>query len=139
MAIFGLKKKQEVKAEDNIQPKKVAKTSKAIKAQKVPSIKSEESTLNISENIGNIIYSPRVTEKSGIKSQEGVYTFEVNKNANKNQVANAVKTLYKVSPIKVAMINVKPSRVFVRGKKGVVSGFKKAIVTLKKGDKIDFV
>ncbi len=138
MAIFGLKKKEENKVEETVQPKKATK-AKAIKAEKVPAIKSEESSQNLSENIGAIIYRPRVTEKSGIKSQDGVYTFEVNKNANKNQVANAVKALYKVSPIKVAVINVKPSRVFVRGKKGVVSGFKKAVVTLKKGDKIDFV
>ena len=86
-----------------------------------------------------LILRPRVTEKSGVLSQMNVYTFEVATNANKDSISKAIQALYKVSPIKVAITKLPAKRVFVRGKKGVVSGVKKALVTLKKGDTIDFV
>jgi large subunit ribosomal protein L23 len=73
----------------------------------------------------DVIIRPRITEKSGILSQSGVYTFEVAKGAN--------------TPVKIAVLNFPARLVFRRGKKGSVSGFRKAIVTVKKGDKIDFV
>lgn len=85
------------------------------------------------------IIRPRVTEKSGILSQGGVYTFEVGRAATKQSVGKAVKALYKVTPTKIAMLNAPSKQVFLRGKKGSVAGFKKAVVTVKKGDKIDFV
>ena len=89
--------------------------------------------------MASIIIRPHITEKSGIMSQNGVYTFVVAKDANKPMVAQAVKALYKVTPIKVAVTNLPSKNVFVRGKKGVSSGLRKAVVTLKKGDKIDFI
>jgi large subunit ribosomal protein L23 len=85
------------------------------------------------------IIRPRVTEKSGLLSQGGVYTFEVTRNSNKAMVAKAVKALYKVTPVKIAIINTPMKNVFVKGRKGTVSGMKKAIITVKKGEKIDFV
>jgi large subunit ribosomal protein L23 len=90
-------------------------------------------------NTASVILRPRITEKSGVLSQTGVYTFEVTKGANKNSVALAVKALYKVTPVKVAMLNNPARNVFIRGRRGVVPGVRKAMVTLKKGDKIDFV
>ena len=87
----------------------------------------------------SVILRPRITEKSGILSQGGVYTFEVAKGANKPTIAQAVKALYKVTPVKVTVINLPSRNVVVRGKRGVQSGMRKAVVTLKKGDKIDFV
>ena len=87
-----------------------------------------------------IIKKPRITEKSGLQAEGfGVYTFEVTKKANKKSIAKAVKELYKVTPVKVNIINLPAKKVFSRGKKGSVSGVKKAIVFLKKGDKIEFV
>jgi large subunit ribosomal protein L23 len=85
------------------------------------------------------IIRPRITEKSGLLSQIGVYTFEVGRGANKQSIAKAVKALYKVTPVKVAVLNAPAKKVFLRGKKGTVAGFRKALVTLKAGDKIDFV
>lgn len=87
----------------------------------------------------DIIIRPRITEKSGLLSQSGVYTFEVEKGATKPQVAKVIKKLYKVTPVKVAIINLPAKNVFVRGKKGTVSGVSKALVTVKKGEKIDFI
>lgn len=85
------------------------------------------------------ILRPHITEKSGVLSEKNVYTFQVAKTANKDTIAKAVKSLYKVTPVKIGIVNIPSKKVFVRGKRGVVSGMKKAIVTLKAGDKIDFV
>lgn len=90
-------------------------------------------------NASRSIIRPRITEKSGMLSQGGIYTFEITTNANKQTISDAVKSLYKVQPVRVAIINSPSKNVFVKGRRGVVSGVRKAIVTLKKGDKIDFV
>jgi len=87
-----------------------------------------------------IIKKPRITEKSGIQAESlGVYTFEVTEKANKKNIAKAVKEIYKVTPVKVNITNLPAKVVFSRGKTGRKSGVKKAIVYLKKGEKIEFV
>ncbi len=86
----------------------------------------------------DIILRPRITEKSGIMNEKlNLYTFEVSKNATKPTIAKAIKTLYKVTPLKIRTINLPRKKVFVRGKNGAQSGVKKALVYLKKGDKIE--
>jgi large subunit ribosomal protein L23 len=85
------------------------------------------------------IIRPYITEKSSLLSQSGVYTFQVTKGANKQTVAKAIAELYKVAPVKVAMTNLPSKTIIHRGRKGTVPGIKKALVTVKKGDKIDFV
>jgi large subunit ribosomal protein L23 len=87
-----------------------------------------------------IIKKPRITEKSGLQAEmRGVYTFEVTDKANKKNVAKAIKELYKVTPVKVNITNLPAKIIFSRGKTGRKSGIKKAVVYLKKGDKIEFV
>lgn len=109
----------------------VAKAAPASKAVVVPSGRFDDAT--------SAIIRPRITEKSGLLSQSGIYTFEISRDANKASVAKAVKSLYKVSPVKVAVINLPSKRVFVKGRFGTVPSVRKAIVTVKKGEKIDFV
>ena len=78
-----------------------------------------------------------VTEKASILSESNAYAFEVTKSATKNQIAKEITKLYKVTPIKVNVVNTKPTRVFTRGKVGKTNSVKKAYVFLKKGDTID--
>ena len=87
-----------------------------------------------------LLRKPRVTEKASMAqaAKVPVYTFEVAPNANKTQIIAEIKREYKVTPIKVRTVNLPGKRVFVRGKWGKKSGTKKALVFLKKGDKIDF-
>lgn len=86
----------------------------------------------------NTIIRPRITEKAGIMNESNnVYTFEVAKNSTKHTVANEVKALYKVTPEKVRIVNLPARKVVVRGVRGTQSAVKKALVYLKKGDKID--
>jgi len=91
-------------------------------------------------HILSIIKKPRVTEKAGIKSEsQNVYTFEVVKNATKKTIAEAIQLIYKVTPIKVNVVNLPAKKVTARGKRGVKQAVKKALVFLKKGDKIAFI
>ena len=83
------------------------------------------------------IIKPRVTEKAMISTDKNKYIFNVTKNANKDNLRQEVKMTYKVSPIKINIVNTSPRNVVRRGKPGRIAGFKKAILTLKKGDKID--
>ena len=87
----------------------------------------------------SVILHPHITEKSGVLSQGGVYTFVVTKKANKKQITQAIVALYKVTPVKIAVANMPTKEVFIRGRKGSIAGVRKAMITLKKGDKIDFV
>lgn len=93
-----------------------------------------------------IIKNPRITEKSGLQAEKangpegaGVYTFEVMAKANKKSIAKAVLEIYKVKAVKVNIVNLPAKKVFSRGKTGRKASVKKAIVYLKKGDKIEFV
>ena len=84
------------------------------------------------------ILRPRITEKSGIMHEsQNVYTFEVTKESTKHSIEKEIKALYKVTPTKVRIVNLPAKAVIVRGKKGTQSAVKKAMVYLKKGDKID--
>lgn len=84
------------------------------------------------------ILRPRITEKAGIMNESNnVYTFEVAKNSTKHTIANEIKTLYKVTPEKVRIVNLPARDVVVRGVRGTQSAVKKALVYLKKGDKIE--
>jgi large subunit ribosomal protein L23 len=94
---------------------------------------------SIQRDISGVIIRPRITEKAGILSEKNhVYTFEIANTATKGQVSKAIKTLYKVSPLKVRIIRLPEKRVFVRGKFGTQAGVKKALISLKKGETIQF-
>ena len=83
------------------------------------------------------ILSPIVTEKSTNLSEQNKITFKVHARANKKNLKNNIEKIFKVNVTKVNIIN-KKSRVKIRrGKKIKVKGFKKAIITLKKGQNID--
>ncbi len=83
------------------------------------------------------ILSPVVTEKSTNLSEQNKIIFKVHKDANKKNVKANIEKIFKVNVTKVNIINKKTRLKTTRGKKVRVNGFKKAIVTLKKGQNID--
>jgi large subunit ribosomal protein L23 len=88
----------------------------------------------------NVLLRPRITEKAVLGAdRNGVYVFNVSTDATKAAIAASVKATYKVTPVKIRTVTIKPTRVFVRGKRGVTKGGKKAYVYLKKGDKIELL
>ena len=86
-----------------------------------------------------LIKKPRITEKASYNAEQNVYTFDISKSANKTEIKKAIFQIYKVKPVKVNVLMVPEKQIFVRGKKGTKTGGKKALVYLKKGDKIEII
>ena len=83
------------------------------------------------------ILSPLLTEKSTNLSGENKIVFKVRNSANKKNLKNNIEKIFKVNVTKINIINKQNRTKFTRGRKVKVSGFKKAIITLKKGQSID--
>ena len=83
------------------------------------------------------ILSPLLTEKSTNLSGENKIVFKVRKSANKKNLKNNIEKIFKVNVTKINIINKQNRTKFTRGRKVKVSGYKKAIITLKKGQSID--
>ncbi len=81
----------------------------------------------------------RVTEKSGLASAKHAYTFLVPMDANKTMIVAAFKKEYKKTPVKVSVLRMPGKPLFRAGRPAWKSGYKKAVVTLKKDDKIEFM
>jgi large subunit ribosomal protein L23 len=83
------------------------------------------------------IYFPLLTEKSTNLSEQNKVVFKVPKKANKVNLKNNIEKIFKVNVTKINIINKKNRIKMTRGKKVKVQGYKKAIITLKKGQSID--
>ena len=83
------------------------------------------------------ILSPMVTEKSTNLSEQNKVVFRVPRKANKVNLKKNIEKIFKVNVIKVNIINKKSRNKITRGRKVKISGYKKAIITLKKGQSID--
>jgi len=88
-------------------------------------------------NPNDIIIRPIISEKSTVAMEMNKYVFEVPLKANKVMVKQAVKTIFKVQPVSVNVLVVRGRRRRVRLRVGRTAAWKKAIVTLKAGDKIN--
>ena len=88
-------------------------------------------------NFIDSIRRPIITEKATILSEQNKTVFQVNKNANKDTIKKNIEKIFKVNVVKVNIINTKTKIKIKQGKISTKSGFKKAIVTLKKGQSID--
>ena len=83
------------------------------------------------------ILSPIVTEKSTNLSEQNKIVFKVPLKANKKNLKTSLEKIFKVSVTKVNIVNKKNRIKTTRGKKIKIKGYKKAIITLKKGQNID--
>ena len=83
------------------------------------------------------IISPKITEKATSLSEQNKIVFKVHDGASKETIKRSIEKIFKVNVIKVNTINQKGKTKFVRGRKTNKSSYKKAIVTLKKGQSID--
>ncbi|MCX6011126.1 MAG: 50S ribosomal protein L23 [Chloroflexi bacterium] len=89
-------------------------------------------------HLSEVLRRPLVTEKNtAIQAPQGKYAFEVATGANKNQVKLAVEKAFKVNVAQVNVLTVPGRRRMMRGRTVVTPSWKKAIVTLKPGDKIE--
>ena len=88
-------------------------------------------------NFIDSIRNPIITEKATILSEQNKTVFKVHEKANKTSIKKNIEKLFKVSVVKVNIINQKTKIKLKQGRKSYKTGYKKAIVTLKKGQSID--
>ena len=86
-----------------------------------------------------VIKNPRVTEKGSYAAEHNAYIFDVSSGANKAEIKKMIFALYKVKPLKINILPVPKKNIMYRGRPGTKGGGKKALVFLKKGDKIEFI
>jgi len=80
--------------------------------------------------------TPHITEKATTKEEQSQYVFKVPVNANKIMIKQALHQLYGKKVIKVGIINIKRKKRQKGRRMGFKSGYKKAIISLKKGEKL---
>ena len=88
-------------------------------------------------NFIDSIRNPIITEKATILSEQNKTVFKVHEKANKKNIKKNIEKIFKVNVTKVNIINRKTKIKIKQGRKTYKSGYKKAIVTLKKGQSID--
>lgn len=86
-----------------------------------------------------ILKEPQISEKATRLSNENKYIFKIYSGANKVETAKAVANLYGVKVKDVRIINIKPKTRILKGAEGKKTGYKKAIITLEKGYKIELL
>lgn len=90
-------------------------------------------------NIYDVLRKPLVTEKTAVgKEQNNTIAFEIDRNANKIEVKDAVEKIFQVSVLDVRTINVAGKTKRFGKNSGKRANWKKAYITLKEGSKVDF-
>lgn len=146
MAIFDIFKKKEKKEE---KPKKVEKVERVKKPKKkveekviekplVP-VRSPQPRKKETGVASLILKSAHITEKAADLAGKNQYVFKVSSGSSKQEIKKAVEEVYGVNVLKVRQIRVKRKRRRLGKTFGWRKGYKKAIVTLKQGQKIELL
>ena len=124
-----IKEEKEVKKETK-ETKKSKSSGKTVKAKKVS---KEKMPVHYFE----LIKKPHISEKALRFNSENKYVFVISQSANKSEIKKAVASLYGVvvKSVNTTKVPSKPKK--FKGVSGIKSGYKKAIITLEKGNKID--
>ncbi len=111
------------------------------KSEVVVPVKNVSKAKSTDYDLTRVIAGPRITEKAVGLGDKNVYTFNVKRDSTKYLVADAVKAIYGVTPVRVNIVNKKPAKRLSGSKNRLIkeSGLKKAYVYLKKGDTINLV
>jgi large subunit ribosomal protein L23 len=91
------------------------------------------------KDLSQVLSHPRITEKATRTSESSVYVFNIDPKTTKTLVAQAFIQKYKTTPVKIRTVTIPAKRVFVRGKVGHKSGYKKAYIYLKNGEKVEII
>ncbi len=148
MAIFDIfKKGKESKAKKEAK-KKIVKTVKKAKRPAEKPIEKEEEIVKIEPQkpikkvpgrAYRILDFPQVTEKASYLAEGGTYVFRVHAGANKTEIKKAVEDMYGKKVVSVNIINIHPKQRRVGKHSGWKKGYKKAMVQLRKGEKIEIL
>jgi large subunit ribosomal protein L23 len=91
------------------------------------------------DQLYDILLTPVFSEKATTGAELRKYVFKILESANKKQVSLAVEKIFNVKVSKVNIVNIPAKKKVFKQRKGVRSGFKKAIVTLKTGHSLDLM
>lgn len=141
---FRKKKPEEIKKDKVSSSKKVKRPAKPelkFKERPAPRKEAKPSRVNKEDtkDAYRILIKPIISERATFLGAEGKYLFEVLPRANKIEIKKAIRNLYGVSPMKVNIINVSGKETTYGRARGRTKNWKKAIVTLQEGDKIELV
>lgn len=119
--------------------KNTKKTEKQAAPVAAPAVREEVAMPTAKKHAGSVVLAPRITEKGAYMAEQGAYVFNVAPGAGKKEIAEAVRTIFKVEPRKVRVVPVRAKEIRNRAtnRKGKTAGGKKAYVYLKSGEKID--
>lgn len=139
MAILNIfKKKKEEKPEKKEKPK--AKPAAPVKKEaKKPVVAVPSRPKKITETGSRVLKAPQVTEKANDLVQKNQYVFKIFPDANKIEVKKAVQDAYGVDVESVRIINVPRKKRRLGKTQGWQEGYKKAIVRVKEGQKIEIL
>jgi large subunit ribosomal protein L23 len=123
---------------DNDKTEKSTKDSKKVKTdeKKITKDTSKEETVKKNGNAYKVLVKPLITEKATEIGAFNKYVFEVDKNANKIEIAKAINEVYGVKPLDINIIRMKGKKVRYGRTLGKKKDWKKAIVTLEEGKTI---
>lgn len=133
--LLKVEKVEKKKDVTTLKPKAEVNTSASLKAKK--ETKTTKPQKDDTKNAYRVLISPVVTEKATAHVSENKYEFEVADDTNKIEIKKAIKSVYGFEPLNVNIINVRGKRTISGRVRGKRKNWKKAIVTLKKGEKIE--
>ena len=133
--IFKKKKKPEKKTEPIEKPKKIEEEKpkrETVSEKKPRKIKEKKSDIAY-----RVLKAPQITEKATNLAEKNQYVFKVYPKTNKIEIKTAIEDLYNVDVLSVRIIKVRPKRRRLGRISGWRTGYKKAIVKIKAGQKIE--
>jgi len=149
MGIFKRKTKSVVKKEEEGKERGAEKVKKVEENKKIEDKKQQKPKAEIKKTVKglkqrqgvdtSILLRPIITEKATDQEAKGCYIFEVSLKANKTSIKKVIEEIYGVKPLRVNIIKVRGKRVRYGRSTGKTKTWKKALVFLKKGDKIEFI
>jgi len=138
-----LKKKEEKSSEKKSVEKRIEQEEEKVPAKKKTGKGSERKSVleqkRISRTAYRVLGPAHVTEKATILTENGQYVFKVSSNSNKKEIKRVVEELYGVDVVSVRVITIKGRKRRLGKIKGWTKGYRKAIVRIKKGQKIEIL
>lgn len=122
-----------------LKKKPIPKPKEKVEGVKKPPVKRPPVKKKDLREIYRILKEPHISEKATVLAEQNKYIFKVYPQANKIETKKAIENLYGVKVKDVNIINVHRKRRVLRGVEGFKTGYKKAIVTLEKGEKIEII
>jgi large subunit ribosomal protein L23 len=138
MGIFDkMKGKKEDAATPAVAPKAEPKPKAEVKPKAARAERKPGAIKGKTAMAYRVLVKPLITEKASRLSTENKYVFSVNPDANKIEIMKAIRSVYNVNPVNVRIVNVRGKHVRYGRTEGETKAKKKAIVTLREGDKIE--